>query len=132
MTAGVWREPIAAAGASAGLRVDRIHYPPGGHTHWHLHTKEQVLYGELGRGWIQFENGHPASLTPGEVIQVPVGMRHWHGAASDISLVHLAVTAGGDPVWLGEVSAQEYFGCDSAYRADAADPESDLTTNPCQ
>ena len=132
VTPGVWREPIVVAESSDGLRVDRIHYPPGGHTHWHLHTKEQVLYGELGRGWIQFEDGYPASLTPGEVIQVPVGVRHWHGAASDTSLVHLAVTAGGDTVWLGEVSAAEYLGCDSAYGADTADPDSDRSTDPRQ
>lgn len=61
------------------------------------------------RGWIQFEDGHPASLTPGEVIQIPVGVRHWHGAVSDPSLVQLAVTAGGDTAWLGEVSAAEYL-----------------------
>ena len=132
VTAGVWREPILAAESADGLRVDRIHYPPGGHTHWHLHTREQVLYGELGRGWIQFEDGNSASLTPGEVIQVSVGVRHWHGAASDTSLVHLAVTAGGDTVWLGEVSAEEYLGCDGAYRAHPADPDSDLGTHPRQ
>ena len=132
VTPGVWREPIVVADSPDGLRVDRIHYPPGGHTHWHLHTREQVLYGELGRGWIQFEATHPTSLTPGGVIQVPVGMRHWHGAASDTSLVHLAVTAGGDTVWLGEVSAAEYVGCDSACSADTTDPDSDFSTYPRQ
>ena len=132
VTPGVWREPIVVADSPDGLRVDRIHYPPGGHTHWHLHTREQVLYGELGRGWIQFEATHPTSLTPGGVIQVPVGVRHWHGAASDTSLVHLAVTAGGDTVWLGEVSAAEYVGCDSACSADATHPDSDFSTYPRQ
>ena len=132
VTPGVWREPIVVADSPDGLRVDRIHYPPGGHTHWHLHTREQVLYGELGRGWIQFEATHPTSLTPGGVIQVPVGVRHWHGAASDTSLVHLAVTAGGDTVWLGEVSAAEYVGCDSACSADTTDPDSDFSTYPHQ
>ena len=132
VTPGVWREPIVVADSPDGLRVDRIHYPPGGHTHWHLHTREQVLYGELGRGWIQFEATHPTSLTPGGVIQVPVGVRHWHGAASDTSLVHLAVTAGGDTVWLGEVSAAEYVGCDSACSADATNPDSDFSTYPRQ
>ena len=132
VTPGVWREPIVVAESPDGLRVDRIHYPPGGHTHWHLHTREQVLYGELGRGWIQFEATHPTSLTPGGVIQVPVGVRHWHGAASDTSLVHLAVTAGGDTVWLGEVSAAEYVGCDSACSADTTDPDSDFSTYPRQ
>jgi limonene-1,2-epoxide hydrolase len=92
------------------VRVDRFHYPPGGHTHWHLHTGEQVLYGEAGRGWVRFEGRDRDRLDPGGVVRVPVGVRHWHGAVPDEALVHIAVTAGGDTEWLGEVSPEEYAG----------------------
>jgi limonene-1,2-epoxide hydrolase len=90
--------------------VDRIHYPPGDHTHWHVHTGEQVLYGESGRGWVRFAGQERVEIEPGVVVQVPVGVRHWHGARPDTALVHLAVTAGGDTEWLGEVSVEEYAG----------------------
>jgi len=41
-------------------------------------------------------------------VHVPVGLRHWHGATPDQAFVHLAVTAGGDTVWLGEVTPEQY------------------------
>jgi len=90
--------------------MDRFHYPPGGHTHWHIHTGEQVLYGESGRGWVRFEGRERVVIEPGAVVHVPVGLRHWHGARPDTALVHLAVTAGGGTEWFGEVTAEEYAG----------------------
>ncbi len=107
-TPGVRRDALHVASQPDGVRVDRIHYPAGAHTHWHLHTGEQVLYGEHGVGWVKFDGRPRVGLSPGEVVHVPVGVHHWHGAAADTPLVHLAVTAGGDTTWLGEVSAQEY------------------------
>jgi NAD(P)-dependent dehydrogenase (short-subunit alcohol dehydrogenase family) len=112
------------AGASPdAVRVDRFHYPPGGHTHWHLHTGEQVLYGESGRGWVQFDGRVRDDLTPGSVVHVPVGLRHWHGAVPDQELVHLAVTAGGDTVWLGEVSEVEYRAGNAPISPDLPTPD---------
>jgi quercetin dioxygenase-like cupin family protein len=107
-TPGVHRDALHTASQPDGVRVDRIHYPPGAHTHWHLHTGEQVLYGEQGDGWVKFEGRARVGLTPGDVVHVPIGVHHWHGATPDAALVHLAVTAGGDTIWLGEVSAQDY------------------------
>ena len=64
VTPGVWREPIVVAESSDGLRVDRIHYPPGGHTHWHLHTKEQVLW-RAGPGLDQVRRRASGVADPG-------------------------------------------------------------------
>lgn len=110
VTPGVMRTPLLLGASQDALRVDRFHYPPGGHTHWHIHTGEQVLYGESGRGWVRFEGQGRVAIEPGEVVQVPVGLQHWHGALPDTALVHVAVTAGGDTEWLGEVTAEEYAG----------------------
>lgn len=109
VTPGVTRTPIVVGTSPEALRVDRFHYPPGGHTHWHLHTGEQVLYGESGRGWVQFEGRPRAVVEPGGVVHVPVGLKHWHGAVPDEALQHLAVTAGGTTEWLGEVTADDYL-----------------------
>jgi limonene-1,2-epoxide hydrolase len=108
VTPGVTRSSLLVGGSADALRVDRFHYPPGGHTHWHIHTGEQVLYGESGRGWVRFEGQERVAIAPGRVAQVPVGVRHWHGAVPDTPLVHIAVTAGGDTEWLGEVTPEEY------------------------
>src|SRR5215212_3320779 len=95
VTSGVRRTSLLAAQGEDGVRVDRFSYPPGGHTHWHLHTGEQVLYGEEGNGWVAFAGSARVVLRPGEIAHVAVGRRHWHGATPDGPWVHLAVTAGG-------------------------------------
>jgi len=108
VTPGVTRTSLLAGASPDALRADRFYYPPGGHTHWHIHTGEQVLYGESGRGWVRFAGQERVALEPGAVVHVPVGLRHWHGARADTPLTHIAVTAGGETEWLGEVAAQEY------------------------
>jgi len=107
VTPGVKRTPLLLGASDGALRMDRFYYPPGGHTHWHIHTGEQVLYGESGRGWVRFEGQERVAIEPGGVVHVPVGLRHWHGARPDTVLVHVAVTAGGDTEWLGEVLARD-------------------------
>jgi limonene-1,2-epoxide hydrolase len=109
VTPGVRRTSLHASSGPDAIRVDRFHYPPGGHTHWHVHTGEQILYGESGEGWVQFDGRERDRLLAGVVVYVPIGLRHWHGAVPDQELVHLAVTAGGDTVWLGEVTEDEYL-----------------------
>ena len=108
VTPGVTRTPLLTGASADALRADRFHYPPGGHTHWHLHTGEQVLYGESGRGWVRFADQERVTIEAGAVVHVPVGVQHWHGARPDTALTHIAVTAGGDTEWLGEVTAQDY------------------------
>jgi quercetin dioxygenase-like cupin family protein len=110
VTPGVRRTALLAAQVPGGVRVDRFFYPPGGHTHWHSHSGEQVLYGENGCGWVKFAGAERVAISPGEIVHVPVGLRHWHGATPDGPLVHLAFTAGGDTTWLGELSPDEYPG----------------------
>jgi quercetin dioxygenase-like cupin family protein len=109
VTEGVSRTGLHPAADGDSVKVDRISYRAGAHTHWHLHTGEQVLYGEDGHGWVKFDGRRRDTIGPGDVVYVPVGSRHWHGATPDSEFVHLAVTAGGDTVWLGEVSAEEYL-----------------------
>ena len=110
VTPGVTRTVVLAAQVPDGVRVDRFFYPPAGHTHWHSHSGEQVLYGENGSGWVKFAGQERVMISPGEVVYVPVGVGHWHGATPDGPLEHLAVTAGGDTTWLGELSPDEYPG----------------------
>lgn len=112
VTPGVQRTALVTATSPDGVKVDRFHYPPGGHTYWHVHTGEQVLYGEAGHGWVQFDGAQRLALDPGTVVRITVGHRHWHGALPDHELVHLAVTAGGDTIWLEEVTPEEYLGTD--------------------
>lgn len=110
VTAGVSRVSLHTAAEDRGVRLDRITYLAGAHTHWHAHTGEQILYGHEGHGWVKFDGRPRLRIEAGTVAHVPVGLRHWHGAAPDAALVHLAFTAGGDTIWLGEVTPSEHAG----------------------
>jgi limonene-1,2-epoxide hydrolase len=123
VTPGVTRTPIIVGGSPEAVRVDRFHYVPGAHTHWHVHTGEQVLYGETGRGWVQFEGRPRDLLTPGDVVYVPIGHKHWHGAVPSEELTHLAVTAGGGTEWLEEVTGVEYAGDAGTAPVSRPDPD---------
>lgn len=79
---------------SGPIQINSITFEPGCRNHWHIHHAEagggQVLICTDGRGWYQ-EWGKPASqLKPGEVIEIPAGVKHWHGAAADNWFAHLA------------------------------------------
>lgn len=104
VTPGVVRTKLHTGADEAAVRVDRVAYAPGAHTHWHAHTGEQVLYGEVGHGWVSFDGRAREPLEPGAIVYVPVGAKHWHGARPDGEWVHLAFTAGGDTIWLGAVT----------------------------
>ena len=70
-------------------------FEPGCRNNWHIHHAQagggQILICVAGRGWYQ-EWGKPAQLlTPGDVVNIPAGVKHWHGAAQDSWFSHLAV-----------------------------------------
>lgn len=90
-----------------------VTFEPGCRNNWHVHHGAvQVLICVSGRGWYQ-EWGKPAvPLTPGTIIEVPEGVKHWHGAAADCWMQHLAlhkdVQPGSTNEWLEPVSDEQY------------------------
>ncbi len=95
--------------------VANVTFEPGCRNNWHIHraTKGggQMLIGVAGRGWYQ-EEGKPAvEILPGTVINIPAGVKHWHGAASDSWFAHLAIEVPGENTsneWLEPVSDEAY------------------------
>ena len=74
-------------------------FEPGCRNFWHIHHAKsgggQILICVRGRGWYQ-EWGTPArALKAGDVVNIPAGVKHWHGAASDSWFAHLAVEVPG-------------------------------------
>ena len=90
-----------------------VTFEPGCRNNWHVHHGAvQVLICVSGRGWYQ-EWGKPAvPLTPGTIIEVPEGVKHWHGAAANSWMQHLAlhkdVQPGSTDEWLEPVSDEQY------------------------
>jgi 4-carboxymuconolactone decarboxylase len=87
----------------AGMRVAVATFSSGGRTFWHRHHGEQVLYVLSGKGWVQKEGEDRLLIEPGDVVYVPPGERHWHGAQAAGHLEHLAVTRG-ETQWEEEVT----------------------------
>ena len=93
--------------------VANVTFEPRCRNNWHVHHKAvQVLICVSGKGWYQ-EWGKPAiALTPGTVIAIPEGVKHWHGATADSWMQHLAIHTQEQPgatnEWLEPVSDIQY------------------------
>ena len=92
--------------------IGNVTFEPGCRNNWHIHHKGgQILLCTDGRGYYQ-EWGQPAQeLHPGDVVNIPPEVKHWHGAAPDSWFVHLAVEVpaeGASNEWLEAVSDEEY------------------------
>ena len=93
-----------------------VTFEPGCRNNWHIHHAKsgggQILVCVAGRGYYQ-EWGKPAQeLRPGDAVNIPVGVKHWHGAAPDSWFSHLAVEVPGDETsneWLEAVDNTVYF-----------------------
>lgn len=90
-TGNVWFDVIAAGEAPSRLRVNAVRFTPGARTAWHRHANGQTLHVTEGRGLVQSRDGEVVELRPGDTIHTPPGEWHWHGAAPDHFMTHLAM-----------------------------------------
>jgi quercetin dioxygenase-like cupin family protein len=90
-------EPVHET-ADPPLRQGRVHFHDGAHTRWHLHLGDQVLYFVEGLGMAEDSTGVRFDCVPGDIVHVPRGTRHIHGARPGASASHVAITAG-ETVW---------------------------------
>ena len=95
--------------------IGHVTFSPGCRNHWHIHqAKEgggQILLVTAGRGYYQEWGKAPRELFPGDVVNIPAGIKHWHGAAPDSWFSHLAIevpAAEGKNEWCEEVSDEIY------------------------
>lgn len=102
----VWIEMITAGGLM-DVKSVRVTFTPGARTAWHTHPAGQILYITSGRGWVQKEGEDKLPMSAGDVVVIGAGEKHWHGAAADSPMVHVAlqpIVDGVDSVWLEQVS----------------------------
>ena len=105
--------------------IFNVTFEPGCRNNLHVHNAEegggQMLICVGGRGFYQEWGGEPVEMTPGTVVNIPAGVKHWHGAAADEWFSHLAVEVPGKNAkteWLAPVDDAQYL---KAVSPDAAE-----------
>ncbi len=96
------------------IPIFNVTFEPGCKNHWHIHHAKsgggQMLICVGGRGYYQEEGKEAVEMTPGEVVNIPANVKHWHGAADDSWFSHLAVEIPGEEAtteWCEAVERQE-------------------------
>ena len=110
-TGTVWQDPIVEAPEPARIRGARVAFEPGARTNWHTHPLGQTLHVVAGVGRVQTWGGPVQEIRPGDTIWIPPGEKHWHGAAPETGMVHLAFHEALNGVhieWLEKVSDADY------------------------
>ncbi len=110
-TGTVWQDPLIQTPAPARLQAVRVSFDPGARTAWHTHPLGQTLYVLSGLGRVQSEGGPVREIRPGEVVWIPPGGKHWHGASPNVGMVQLAMQEmedGSAAVWMEKATDAQY------------------------
>jgi quercetin dioxygenase-like cupin family protein len=108
-TGDAWFDVIAKGDR---MRVNVVRFAPGARNAWHSHAGGQTLHITEGRGLVQSRGGEVIEVRPGDTIHTPPGEWHWHGAAPDHFMTHLAMweapDEGPETQWGDLVTDEEY------------------------
>lgn len=104
-TGDVYVTPIHSGTGSSRMTVALVRFTPGAHTNWHRHAVGQTLHVTEGVGLVGTRDGTVLRIRAGDTVVCPPDEEHWHGAAADTFMSHLAVLEnlpdGGNPTtWL--------------------------------
>ena len=100
-------DPIADNRGPTPISLTSVHFSPCAHTAWHRHSLGQTLCVTEREGVVQSRGGPLIRIRPGEVVVISGGEWHWHGAAPDHVMTHLALTEG-DTEWGDHLADDEY------------------------
>ncbi|ACF07972.1 (R)-mandelonitrile lyase [Sinorhizobium meliloti] len=90
-----------------------VTFAPGARTAWHTHPAGQMLIVTSGKGWVQQEGGEKREINSGDVVWIPVGVNHWHGATNKTGMGHIAISymkEGKNVEWGKLVTDEEFVG----------------------
>ena len=112
-TGAVRVDPLNDAPDPARVSVAAVTFEPGARTAWHTHPLGQTLVVTAGCGRAQRWGGPIEELRPGDVVWIPPGEKHWHGAAPATGMSHISIVEkldGQSAEWLEKVSDEQYLG----------------------
>jgi quercetin dioxygenase-like cupin family protein len=105
-------DPLFTAPAPARVTGAAVTFEPGARTAWRTHPLGQTLIVTAGCGRVQRQGGPIEVIRPGDVIWIPPGEKHWHGAGPTTAMTHIAVqeSLDGKAVdWMEHVTDEEYL-----------------------
>ena len=88
-----------------------VTFQPGARTSWHTHILGQTLIVTAGTGYVQHWGGPLQEIRLGDVVWIPPGVKHWHGATPTSSMTHIAISErldGKSVDWMEKVSDEQY------------------------
>jgi quercetin dioxygenase-like cupin family protein len=111
-TGTVFIDPVAMPAASSRLSASSVHFTPGARTAWHTHPNGQTIWVLEGAGLAQRRGGPIEVIRPGDRVFFEPGEEHWHGAAPNRFMTHLAMLQvddeGNNASWGNHVTDEEY------------------------
>ena len=90
-TGAVYVDTVAVPSGPSRLAASSVHFTPGARTAWHSHPNGQTIYVTEGTGLCQRRGGPIEVIRPGDRVFFEPGEEHWHGAAPDRFMTHLAM-----------------------------------------
>jgi len=110
-TGSVRVDPLFPAKEPSRTSGGLVTFEPGARSAWHTHPAGQVLIVTAGAGRVQQWGGPIEEIRPGDVVRIPPGVKHWHGASPTTGMTHIAIqeTVDGRNVdWMEQVSEEQY------------------------
>jgi quercetin dioxygenase-like cupin family protein len=104
-------DPLFAAEEPSRSSASSVTFEPGARTAWHTHPLGQVLIVTAGTGLVQRWGGPIEEFRAGDVVRIPPGVKHWHGASPTSRMTHIAIQEelGGKNVeWMEKVTDEQY------------------------
>jgi len=89
----------------------KVTFEPSARSAWHTHPFGQILIVTDGTGWIQQWGGPIEEIRKGDVIWIPAGVKHWHGATPSTAMTHIAMQEqlnGKAVEWMEKVTDEQY------------------------
>ena len=92
--------------------IGNVTFEKGARTNWHKHSGGQILLVTMGVGRYQERNKEIQELKTGDVVKIPPNVEHWHGAAPNAAMTHLAIGErldGKSVTWMESVTDEQYL-----------------------
>ena len=117
-TGAVYVDAVASPSGASHLSASSVHFTPGARTAWHTHPKGQTIYVTEGIGLAQRRGGTVEVIRPGDRVFFEPGEDHWHGAAPNRFMTHVAMLEvddeGRSATWGEHVTEEEYAAAEAS------------------